>query len=73
MAKTAPEIIAFHLFCDWNEIKDGIYQRHRNPSVYVYNDDYYCCPTAKQKLPSGFSWKAQSAYDGRTVYRALAA
>lgn len=69
MAKTAPEIIAFHFGCDWSDVKDGRYQGHVNPAVYVVSDDYYCCPTENQKLPRGFAWYPLSEYYGRTVYR----
>lgn len=68
-AKTAAEIIAFHLGCNWDDVRDGLYQRHRSPGVYVCSEAYYCCPTAKQKLPGGFKWTLVGAEYGRNIYR----
>lgn len=70
MAKRANEIIAYRLGQDITEITDGRYQpsRFSNPSIYVYGDDYYCAPTAKQKLPEGFNWKSEGEWYDRTVY-----
>ncbi|WP_150526511.1 hypothetical protein [Roseibium sediminis] len=70
MPRTAPEIIGFHLGMDWLDVKDGVYQpsRYKTPRVYVCGDDYFCCPTAKQKLPSGFNWKLRGTEYGREIY-----
>jgi hypothetical protein len=70
MIKRANEIIAFRLGWDIGDVTDGRYQpsRYQNPSVYVCGDDYYCAPTAKQKLPKGFNWKPDGEHYGRTVY-----
>lgn len=70
MAKTAPEIIGFALGWDMADVKDGLYQRHRAPGVYVCGDDYYCCPTTKQKLPEppGGAWGAIGIFYGRAVF-----
>lgn len=68
-AKTAAEIIAFHLGWNWDDVRDGLYQRHRSPGVYVCSEAYYCCPTAKQKLPGGFKWTLVGAEYGRNIYR----
>lgn len=71
MAKTAPEIIGFHLGWDIQDVKDGRYQRHDSPGVYVCANDYYCSPTASQKPPSGFNeWNKVGTYYGRDVYKA---
>jgi hypothetical protein len=53
MAMQAPEIIAFYLGWNVTDVSDGKYQRYRNPAVYVCGNDYYCAPSAKQKLPTG--------------------
>lgn len=73
MAKHANEIIGIHLGWDINDVTDGRYQpsRYFNPSVYVGSNDYYCAPTAKQKLPKGWDWKEVGEYYGRKVYEAL--
>jgi len=71
MAKTAPEIIAFHFGCDMRDVSDGKYQRYSSPSVYVVYSkagDYWCCPTASQKPPREFKWSPVATYYGRTVY-----
>lgn len=68
MAKTAPEIIAFQLGWDITDVSSGRYQRHANPSIYVCGEDYYCCPTAKQKLPKDFEWQREGEQYGRTIY-----
>lgn len=73
MAKTAPEIIAFHLGWNMPDVSDGRYQRYSAPGVYVCGNDYFCCPTASQTLPKGISespWEAVGTYYSRTVYRA---
>lgn len=74
MAKHASEIIAFHLGWDIRDVTDGRYQpsRYYNPSIYVGSENYYCAPTAKQKLPKGFKWKEIGEWYGRKVYCALA-
>lgn len=69
-AKRANEIIAFHLGWDITDVTDGKYQRYTNPSIYVCGDDYYCCPTAKQKLPKGFNWTGAGHQYGRDIYKA---
>ena len=72
MAKTAPEIIGFHLGWDIRDVSDGRYQRYAAPSVYACGGDYFCCPTAGQKLPKGISdkpWEKAGTYYGRDVYR----
>lgn len=70
MAKHANEIIAYRLGQDINDITEGRYQpsRFQNPSIYVFSEDYYCAPTAKQKLPKGFNWKPDGEWYGRAVY-----
>lgn len=76
MAKTAPEIIAFHLGWDIREVSEGRYQRYSSPSVYVCGNDYFCAPTAKQRLPEDISekpWLEVGEYYGRKVYRAVSA
>lgn len=39
MRKTAPELIAFALGWDWNDVKEGKYQRYSAPNVYVCGED----------------------------------
>jgi hypothetical protein len=72
MAKTAPEIIGFHLGWDMAEVSDARYQstRFSSPGVYTCPHDYFCAPTAKQKPPKGFAWKEVGEHYGRKVYRA---
>lgn len=70
--KSAAEIIAFVTGQDYAEMKDYRYQSTRtgNVAVYAFGNDYYCCPTVKQKPPEGFCvWTAIAAEYGRTVYR----
>lgn len=74
---TAPELIAFHFSADISEVKDMVYQPtvYRSPRVYVWGEDYYCCPTDRQKLPSQgdtFNWKPFATHHGRTIYESLA-
>lgn len=70
MAKSAAEIIGFHLGWDIAEVRDGLYQRTTAPAVYVCGSDYFTCPTAKQKLPKDIGeWATVGTYYGRTVYR----
>lgn len=73
MAKQAPEIIAFFLGWNVSDVSDGRYQRYTNPAVYVCSNDYYCAPTAKQKLPRDVSekpWVKVGTEYGRDIYRA---
>lgn len=70
MAKHANEVIAFHLGWNITDVTEGKYQRYSSPSVYVCGNDYYCCPTEKQKLPKDFDWKKVGEHYGRAVYRA---
>lgn len=72
MAKHANELIAFHLGWNITDVSEGRYQptRYSSPGVYVCGDDYYCCPSANQKLPKGFHWEKVGEHYGRTVYRA---
>ena len=69
MAKQAAEIIAFHLWADIETVKDGRYQRHASPAVYVVVDNYYCAPTANQKPPKGFDWALSGEEYGRSIYK----
>jgi hypothetical protein len=77
--RSAAEIIAFHFCSDIGEVRDMVYQptRYRNPYVYCWGEDYFCCPTDRQKLPKhrddiddGFKWVEVATYYGRKVYRA---
>lgn len=73
-------IIAEVLNCDWDEVRESIYQStvYRAPRVYSWDDNpwsYLCCPTAKQKLPKEFKWELIgespfSYHKGRPVYGA---
>ncbi len=70
--KTAPEIIGVHLGWDIRDVTEGRYQRYTAPSVYVCGSNYFCCPTASQKLPTGVSeneWEKAGTYYGRDVWR----
>lgn len=70
MAKNAAEIIAFVLGQDYADMKEARYQPTKTSiPVYVIGEDYYCSPTAKQKLPGGFIWIPLSTAYGRTVYK----
>jgi hypothetical protein len=74
--RSGAEIIAFHFCSDISEVRDMVYQptRYRNPYVYVWGEDYYCCPTERQKPPQGFDfddtfkWESIATHYGRTVY-----
>lgn len=70
MAKRANEIIAFSLGWNITDVTDGLYQKYRNPSVYVCGNDYYCCPTNKQKLPKGFDWIEIDNRYNRAIFKA---
>lgn len=78
--RSAAEIIAFHFCSDIAEVREMIYQPtvYANPKVYCWGEDYFCCPTPKQKLPTDphfddtFNWKEEASYYGRTVYRSKA-
>ena len=78
--RSAAEIIAFHFCADIADVREMIYQPtvYANPNVYCWGDDYYCCPTARQKLPSDphfddtFKWIAVGHHYGRTVYESKA-
>ena len=78
--RSGAEIIAFHFSSDIGEVRDMIYQptRYRNPYVYCWGDDYFCCPTERQKLPKDpdfsdtFKWEEIATYYGRKVYRSKA-
>ncbi len=76
MAKTAPEIIGFHLGWDIRDVTEGRYQRYTAPNVYVCGGDYFCCPTASQKTPHlgvkgdpRTEWQKVGTHYGRDVYR----
>lgn len=68
--KQAAEIIGFHLGWDINDVKDGVYQpsTYHSPRVYVCGEDYYCSPTAAQKLSKDFKWQEVGEHYGRKVY-----
>lgn len=74
--RSAPEIIAFHFSSDISEVRDMRYQptRYASPAVYCWGEDYYCCPTARQKPPKDpdfedtFEWKELATYYGRTIF-----
>jgi hypothetical protein len=67
---TASYLIAYHLGWDQSEVSEGLYQRARNPSLYVCGDHYFCAPTERQTLPKPYEWEAVGEYYGRKVYRA---
>ena len=72
--RTAPEIIAFVLGWDWEEVKANVYQPtvYRSPRIYVVGNDYVCCPTANQRPPKDqfgyWKWRKLGEAYGRTVY-----
>lgn len=77
--RSGAEIIAFHFSSDIGEVRDMVYQptRYRNPYVYCWGEDYFCCPTERQKLPKhefegAWDWQIVGEYYGRKVYRAKA-
>lgn len=58
----AATIIAEWLGCDINEVTEMVYQPtvYQSPRIFSGDDapwSYYCCPTARQKLPEGFKWE----------------
>lgn len=73
-------IIAEVIGCDWDEVREMVYQPtvYRSPRVYSWDDNpwsYFCCPTARQKLPKGFRWEEFgvspfTAHKNRPVYGA---
>lgn len=69
MARRADEIIAYHLCWDMRDVTEGKYQNYTNPGIYVCGEDYFCCPTEKQKLHKDFDWELVGSYYGRNVYR----
>lgn len=74
--RSGAELIAFHFCSDISEVRDNVYQPtvYRNPYVYSWGDDFYCCPTERQKLPAQgerFDWKQVGEYYGRKVYCSL--
>ena len=71
MAKQAPEIIAFQLGWNISDVSEGRYQKYSNPAVYVCGNDYYCAPTAKQKLPRDVcdKWEKIGTQYGRDIYK----
>jgi hypothetical protein len=68
---TAREAIATYVGYDFAEIEDYRYQPTRTAiPVYAIGDAYYCAPTARQKLPGGWAWKAAATVLGRDIYAA---
>lgn len=75
---SAATIIAEWLGCDINEVTEMVYQPtvYRSPRVFAGDDNpwaYYCCPTSRQKLPSGFDWEIvgqswRQEHAGRPIY-----
>ena len=60
--KSAPEIIAEALGCDYEDIKEARYQptRYARPALYSCDDNpwsYLCAPSGSQKPPPGFPWQ----------------
>lgn len=77
--RSAAEIIAVHFCSDTGEVRATVYEptRFRNPSIYMWGEDYYCCPRSRQKLPKhhrdyvdAWDWQPVATYHGRTIYRA---
>jgi hypothetical protein len=70
MAKQAKEIIAFVTGQDYDDMEDMRYQSTRTSiPVYTIGNEYFCCPTARQKLPKGeYDWKPYSKAYERQVY-----
>ena len=77
---SAAYIIAFHFGEDLAEMAGRRYQptRYTAPAIYVFGDDYYCCPSGSQKPPRDrdfpdsdrWDWQPIGTYYGRTVYEA---
>jgi len=66
----AATIIAEWLNCDVEDVTDIVYQPtvYKSPRISAGDDEpwsYYCCPTARQKLPKGFEWEI-AGYSWRT-------
>ena len=71
-ARSAAEIIAFHLGWDINEVKEYRYQSTMRPgmAIYAFDEDYMCCPAANKKpmYTEEFPWKPLAEWHGRTIY-----
>lgn len=73
MAKSAAEVIGFHLMWDIADVREAIYQptRYRAPSLYTVGEYYYCAPSGNQRPPQDFgTWDFVHEYCGRRIYRA---
>lgn len=74
--RSAAEIIAFHFCSDISEVRGMIYQptRYAACKVYCWGEDYFCCPTDRQKLPKDpdfddtFKWIEVATHYGRKIY-----
>jgi peptide methionine sulfoxide reductase MsrB len=55
--RSAAEIIAWTFGWDIQDVRDGLYQRFKNPSVYVCGDDYYSVHKSKPKHDVGAGWE----------------
>lgn len=65
-------IIAEVLSCDWDDVREMIYQPTNSGQAQMYGWDdnpwsYFCCPTKRQKLPKGYQWEivGYSPFQGR--------
>lgn len=71
-------IIAEVFGCDWDDVRECIYQPtvYKAPRIYSWNDEpwsYLCAPNKRQRLPKGFKWElvGYSPFEGhknRPVY-----
>ena len=56
-SKPAAEVIAWTFGWDVADVRDGLYQKFRNPSVYVCGNDYYAVHKSKPKHDVGTEWE----------------
>ena len=68
---TAREAIATYLSADYADMEnDHRYQSTRTSiPVYSFGNSYFCSPSATQKLPRGFDWRAAGTVTVRGVSR----
>lgn len=56
-SKPAAEVIAWTFGWDVADVRDGLYQKFRNPSVYVCGSDYFAVHKTKPKHDVGAEWE----------------
>ena len=73
MAKTAAEIIGFHLGWDMRDVSETRYQPTRlaSPSIYAISDEFYYAAPSSNTPPKNMKgdWRIIGEYYGRKVFR----